>query len=134
MPEQYPSSVPNVSPARGMAVFKLSDDRMSLHYSLTVANLHDTLQAHIHVAPPGVNGPVVAFLYPSGPPPVLIPGRFSGNLMSGTITAEDLRGPLAGMSLDALLAAIRDGNAYVNAHTVQFPGGEIRGQIAAHGR
>jgi hypothetical protein len=116
-----------------MAVFKLSDDRMSLHYSLTVANLHDTLQAHIHVAPPGVNGPVVAFLYPSGPPPVLIPGRFSGNLMSGTITAEDLRGPLAGMSLDALLAAIRDGNAYVNAHTVQFPGGEIRGQIAAHG-
>jgi hypothetical protein len=38
------------------------------------------------------------------------------------------------MSLDALLAAIRDGNAYVNAHTVQFPGGEIRGQIAAHGR
>jgi hypothetical protein len=38
-------------------------------------------------------------------------------------------GPLAGQSLDALLAAMRDGDTYVNVHTTQFPGGEIRGQI-----
>ena len=53
--------------------------------------------------------------------------------MTGTIRAADLRGPLAGMPLDALLAEINVGNTYVNAHTVQFPGGEIRGQIAVHG-
>jgi len=123
----------NDSLARGMAVFKLSEDGSSIDYSLSVANLHDVLQAHIHVAPPGVNGPVVVFLYPSAPPAQLIPGRFSGILMTGTITANDLRGPLAGMTLDVLLAEIRAGNTYVNAHTVQFPGGEIRGQIAVHG-
>ena len=123
----------NDSLARGLAVFNLSDDGNSLHYSLSVANLNDTLQAHIHIAPPGVNGPVVAFLYPATPPAQLIPGRFSGILMTGTITAADLRGPLLGMTIDDLMAQIRAGNAYVNAHTVQFPGGEIRGQIVTHG-
>ena len=32
-----------------------------------------------------------------------------------------------------LLDAMRAGDTYVNVHTTQFPGGEIRGQIAAHG-
>jgi hypothetical protein len=123
----------NDSLARGTAVFKLSDDGLSLHYSLSVANLDNLSQAHIHIAPAGVNGPVVAWLYPSGPPPQLIPGRTSGILATGTITASDLVGPLAGMSFEALLNAIRAGDAYVNVHTSAFPGGEIRGQIAAHG-
>ena len=101
----------------------------SLHYKLIVANLVDTLQAHIHVGPPGENGPVVAFLYPSAPPAQLIPGRFSGVLAEGEITAADLIGPLAGASLADLLDEITAGNTYVNAHTVVNPGGEIRGPI-----
>jgi hypothetical protein len=32
---------------------------------------------------------------------------------------------------DANLAGIEAGLAYINIHTVQFPGGEIRGQIVA---
>jgi hypothetical protein len=115
--------------AQGQAIFKLSEDGSSLHYKLIVADLHDTLQAHIHVGQPGSNGPVVAFLYPSAPPAQLIEGRFSGVLAEGEITAADLRGPLAGMSLDALVAEMEAGNTYVNAHTVAHPGGEIRGPI-----
>ena len=36
---------------------------------------------------------------------------------------------LAGQGVAGLMAAIRSGNAYVNVHTLQFPPGEIRGQI-----
>ncbi|MGH2603614.1 MAG: CHRD domain-containing protein [Dehalococcoidia bacterium] len=38
-------------------------------------------------------------------------------------------GSLAGQPLSALIAQIQSGNAYVNVHTTQFPGGEIRGQL-----
>jgi len=50
-------------------------------------------------------------------------------LAEGTITASDLVGPLAGQPLSALIEAMRAGNTYVNVHTVQFPAGEIAGQI-----
>jgi hypothetical protein len=115
--------------ASGNAVFQLSKDGEALHYRLIVANLEDLTQAHIHLAPPGVNGPVVAWLYPSAPPPQLIEGRSSGVLATGIITESDLVGPLAGQPLSALIDEIRAGNTYVNVHTVQFPAGEIRGQI-----
>jgi hypothetical protein len=118
-----------VTVSTGQAIFKLSPDGSSLHYKLIVANLEDTLQAHIHLAPAGTNGSVVAFLYPSGPPPQLIPGNFSGVLAEGDITAANLRGPLLGMTIDDLMANITAGNAYVNVHTSANPGGEIRGQI-----
>ena len=72
---------------------------------------------------------IVAWLYPSAPPQQLIPGRSSGTLGEGTITAADLVGPLAGQRLSDLVAAIDAGNAYVNVHTSQFPSGEVRGQV-----
>jgi hypothetical protein len=118
----------NDSLAQGQAIFHLSADGQTLSYRLIVANIENVTQAHIHAMPP-VNGPVVAWLYPSGPPATLIPGRFDGNLATGTITADDLVGPLAGQPLSALIDAIRAGDAYVNVHTLQYPPGEIRGEI-----
>jgi hypothetical protein len=32
---------------------------------------------------------------------------------------------------DALAASMLDGNAYLNVHTLDHPGGEIRGQVIA---
>ena len=115
--------------ARGQATFQLSHDGTELHYRLIVANIENVTMAHIHLAPAGVNGPVVAWLYPSAPPPELIPGRTDGVLATGTLTADDLVGPLAGQLLADLIDEIRAGNTYVNVHTSQFPPGEIRGQI-----
>lgn len=116
--------------ARGQAVFQLSPDGMSLSYRLIVANIEDVLMSHIHMAPAGQNGGVVAWLYPSGPPPQLIEGRFSGVLAEGTITADDLTGALEGMPFSALVEAMQAGNTYVNVHTTAVPSGEVRGQIA----
>jgi hypothetical protein len=115
--------------ARGQAIFQLSKDGTQLSYKLIVANIENVSMAHIHLAPAGVNGPVVAWLYPSSPPPQLIEGRFDGVLAEGVITADDLVGPLAGFTMEDLIAEIGAGNTYVNVHTSQYPAGEVRGQI-----
>lgn len=115
--------------ARGQAIFKLSRDGSELSYRLIVANLRDVLMAHIHLAPAGQNGGVVVWLYPSAPPPQLIPGRTSGVLATGVITEANLTGALAGMTIADLVDELESGNAYVNVHTQLWPGGEIRGQI-----
>ncbi|WP_404390731.1 CHRD domain-containing protein [Humibacillus xanthopallidus] len=128
----------NESKARGQAVFQLSADGTELNYRLIVANIDNVTASHIHLAPEGVNGPVVAFLYGNAPAGS---GSANGVLATGTITATDLIGPLAGTELTALITAIEAGNAYVNVHTNDgvapantgpgdFPGGEIRGQIS----
>jgi hypothetical protein len=115
--------------ARGTATFHLSKDGTELSYKLIVANIENVTQSHIHMAPAGTNGGIVVWLYPSAPPLQLIPGRTQGVLAEGEITSANVIGGLAGQGLDGLLAAIRAGNTYVNAHTSQFPPGEIRGQI-----
>lgn len=118
--------------AHGIALFRLSADGTTLEYKLVVNNLEDTQMAHIHIAPAGANGPVAVWLYPEGPPPQLIEGRFSGMLAQGTITADDVT--LEGQTFESVLEAMQTGNAYVNVHTSANPGGEIRGQLEALGQ
>jgi CHRD domain len=115
-----------VTGAQGQATFKLSADGESITYKLNVANIDDVTQAHIHVAPAGVNGPIVAFLFGLVPDPGV---DVNGRLASGSIEAADLIGPLAGHPLGDLITAIESGGAYVNVHTVAHRGGEIRGQL-----
>lgn len=118
--------------ATGQAIFKLSKDGTTLTYKVIVANIQNVTMAHIHLAPAGENGGVVAWLYPDGPPPSLIPGRSNGILARGTITADDLVGALEGAELADLIEYMASEGAYVNVHTSQYPGGEIRGQIRAN--
>ena len=122
--------VPNDSKAQGQAIFHVSDDGNQIEYKLIVANIENVTQAHIHCCAntEGAAG-IVVWLYPSGPPAQLIPGRSQGVLAEGTITSSSLVGSLAGQSLSVLLDRITSGLAYVNVHTSQFPPGEIRGQI-----
>ena len=129
------------SRARGVAIFHFDAASSSISYRLIASNIENVVASHIHVAPAGANGAVVAFL--AGP---FAPGggRTDGVLATGTITAANLIGPLAGHPLSDLLAAMRAGNTYTNVHTNDgvdgvntgpgdFPGGEIRGQIRANG-
>ena len=115
--------------AQGQAIFQLSEDGTMLHYKLIVANIENVLMAHIHMAPEGQNGGIVAWLYPAAPPPALISGRSQGVLAAGVIRASDLVGGLDGQTIQDLADEIMNGNTYVNVHTTQNPPGEIRGQI-----
>jgi hypothetical protein len=124
--------VPSVDTrAHGVGIFQLSADGSELSYRLIASNIENVMMAHIHCcADPGVNAGVVVWLYPQdGPPPQTIAGRHSGTLATGTITTEDLVGDFAELSLADLVDEIIAGNAYVNVHTTQNPGGEIRGQL-----
>lgn len=127
---------------QAQAIFRLSKDGSSLEYKLIAANIENVFMAHIHMQVPGQNGPIVVWLYPSTAP---VPGPFGagrtdGVLAEGTITAQNLVGPLTGHPLSDLVDAMSTGRAYVNLHTNDgvgavdtgagdFPGGEIRADV-----
>jgi hypothetical protein len=128
---------PRETPAFGTTKLVVEPGKDAIHYRLATGPIENAFAAHIHLGPPGVNGPIIAFLAGPFPPGG---GLSRGILGAGEITAEDLIGPLAGQPLSALLAEMRAGNTYVNVHTNDgvdppntgpgdFPGGEIRGQI-----
>jgi hypothetical protein len=125
--------VPAVSTTgTGELLASIAHDESSIDYTLTYQNLEGTTTAaaHIHLGQRGVNGGVIAFLCGGGGKPACPP--VSGSV-SGTITAADVIGPaaqgIAAGELAEMIAAMRQGVTYVNAHTDKHPGGEIRGQI-----
>jgi hypothetical protein len=119
------------SQGQAQAIFHLSEDGTELDYKLIASNIVDVTQSHIHCGLPGVNGPIVVFLYGFGP--TVSP---SGVLSQGTITqanviprADSAACPGGVSTLEDVIEKMNNGGAYVNVHTVVFPGGEIRGDI-----
>ena len=129
---------PNNSEALGQATFRLNAAGTALSYDLVSQKISNIVQAHIHIAPEGVNGPIVQFLFgvvPSGGGP-----QVDDVVARGTIDGSGFTNTLQGRPFSDLIAAIEAGNAYVNVHTNDgvapntnqpgdIPGGEIRGQI-----
>jgi hypothetical protein len=130
----------------GTATFDLNDAMTAMTFSATIFNIDTTgsqtadvndnlVAAHIHAGPlvtPTTNGPVVWGFFGSPfndnnpndavvtPFSTGVGGTFSGkwDLPEGNNT-----------TLDAQLGNILSGRSYINFHTVQFGGGEIRGAI-----
>ena len=81
-------------------------------WDLTVANIATPTRAHIHRAPPLVNGGIVVDFFNSTP-----------SSLSGCTTDP--------LSRDLLRDIIQNPqNYYVNVHNAAFPGGAIRGQMS----
>lgn len=119
---------------------RISNDGSQIQYELTYDGMTDSpTQAHIHFGQKSVNGGISVFLCSNlGNGPVgtqACPAQ--PGVITGTITAADVIGPtgqgIAAGELAELVSAIRAGAAYVNVHTVAFPGGEIRSQLGGHG-
>jgi hypothetical protein len=80
----------------------------SVSGSVTTMGVEGTM-AHIHLAAPGANGPVIVPM---------------------AKTADGVWSVPAGAKLtDAQFQSFKDGNLYVNVHSAANRGGEIRGQL-----
>jgi hypothetical protein len=133
----------------GTALFRFNDAQTTLTMTAAINNIDvgnnqtpgDTndnlLNAHIHAGPsvaPGVNGPVVwgffgAPFNDNNPNDTIVTLHPSG--VGGTFTGKWDAPEGNGTTLAAQLANLRAGRAYINFHTVQFTGGEIRGNFPA---
>lgn len=137
-----------VSGATGSFRATLSEDETSFTYELDYADFEGNVtQSHIHLAQPFASGGISVWLCKTGlvtvpanvpaDTPVCGAAGGEGPEAVGTISAEDVVGP-TGQAVPVaafadLLAAIRNGNAYVNVHSQSAPGGEVRGQIKPGG-
>jgi CHRD domain len=123
------------SAGQGTLTLHLNRQQQSLTYTLTYSNLGSQVtQAHIHFGKVHVAGGIMVFLCSNlvNPPAATPPCPTSGPVM-GMLTAGSVVGPAAQNitpgDFDALAAALLSDTAYGNVHTIQFPAGEIRGQI-----
>jgi hypothetical protein len=103
----------NATTGSGYGTVTLNDAMTSFDVDLTWTGLTGNAMAgHIHgPAPVGVNAPVIF-------PFAITPG-VSGHFV-GTFAISALQ-----------LGYLQGGLLYMNLHTAQFPGGEIRGQLTA---
>ena len=114
---------PVATGATGAATFQLGAQGTGLQFELVVENLTDAVAAHIHCAPIGMTGPFGVTLF-NGPPTTV-----NGILAQGTIDSPDANNSCGWADLAAVVTTMQSGDTYVNVHTIQNPGGEIRGQI-----
>ncbi len=100
-----------ITDASGIAIFNLSKTGMMVNYNVVVSGLSGPITgAHLHLAPAGQNGSVV----------VNLTNDVNGNVISGQFDPTSVTG-----LVDDMLA----GNIYINVHTAENQGGEIRGQL-----
>ncbi len=117
-PEQ--EVAPVTSKGEGEAEFTLR--RNKVRFKLEWEDLtSDVIFAHIHCNVAGVNGPVGVTLVHEM--------MDSDGRVRGSFTGPDAGNACMWDSLGDVLRAMASGRAYVNVHTVNFPSGEIRGQV-----
>ncbi len=125
------------TPATGVADFTLQNDVLS--WTIDLTNITNVTAAHIHIGGPEDPGGILLPLTPgtSG----VNNTRITGSIARSAFTAPG--SPNQNVTFDNLLTLMRTGGSYVNIHTNlttndptnnsgpgDFPGGEIRGQIA----
>jgi hypothetical protein len=110
------AEVPPADPdASGSASIILNQGLSTVCFDLNWENVDGTVfAAHIHLAPAGMNGPIVVPLFA---------GSFAGT--------DSVSGCVEDVDRDLIKAIRQDPPAYyVNVHsTPDFPGGAIRGQL-----
>jgi hypothetical protein len=132
----FQESPPKLSPSTGR--FQATVTGSTLSYTLTYSKLSSpAFMAHIHFGQPAVNGGIFLWLCgsaakpgPAGTPTCPPDG---GTVSRSGVTAADIQAVsdqnLSAGDFAGALSIIASGDAYVNVHTILFPGGEIRGLV-----
>jgi len=127
----------------GNGTLRLDFDHKTITYTLTFAELTSAAtQAHIHFGKVHVAGGIMAWLCQSATKPSPTSGTptcpagggtVTGTLNPASVVAISGQNVTAG-DFDALSDALTSNTAYANVHTVNFPAGEIRGQVRGANR
>ncbi len=108
----------------GVGDARFESDETSVEFELKWDDLSSpAFAAHIHCGGPEAAGPVGVTLFAA---PMGTEGE-----VQGSFTTPDPGNACGWEDLAGVLEAMAAGDAYVNVHTTQHRGGEIRGQIAA---
>jgi hypothetical protein len=129
--EEVPAVVTDTS---GRAEIKFSQDLSTAEFVLRVSDGRRLTQAHIHCAPAGFNGPIVAFLAGFHELGWDVDGKWidnatlaDDNIIFGATPTATCQHTIE--TLADLAEAISDGDAYVNVHSDLNRAGEVRGQL-----
>jgi hypothetical protein len=134
--------VPALStPGTGEFRARIDTKDSEIRYELSYADTESVVtQAHIHFENATNNGPIVVFLCtnlgngPAGTQACpAAPATVTGTIRAADVGAGGAAQGIAAGELAELVAAIRAGATYVNVHTVDRPGGEIRAQLGTKG-
>jgi Cu/Zn superoxide dismutase len=108
----------------GVGEAEFESDGTSVVFELEWDDLSSpAFAAHIHCGGREEAGPVGVTLFAGA--------METEGEVQGTFTAPDRGNACGWEDLGDVLDAMAAGDAYVNVHTTQHPGGEIRGQVAA---
>ncbi|MBS1706272.1 MAG: CHRD domain-containing protein [Armatimonadetes bacterium] len=112
------------SQAYGSGSYNLDSTSMMVTGSVAITGLSSTqvTAMHIHLAPVGVNGPVIFDIMGNSAGVVNLSNGFV-MAFSAMLTSDS--NFTAAQKLNAMVM----GDTYINVHTASFPGGEIRGQV-----
>lgn len=115
----------------GHALLDYSSAMNDITYTLDFQNLgSDAIMSHIHFGLPGVTGPILLWFFPASltPTPTATSGHYTGTWTPADLTAQSQDPGVT--TFTQLIAALNAGEVYVNVHSVNYPMGEIRGQLA----
>ena len=120
----------------GTLDLKLDLNSQTLTFTLKFENLSSAVtQSHIHFGKVHTPGGVLVFFCSNlaSAPAGTQPCPANGGTVTGTLTAANLLAVpgqnVPANDFTAIVDALLTDSAYVNVHTVNFPAGEIRGQL-----
>ena len=111
---------------RGEIDIHFAEDYSSATLRFDLEDGERITQAHFHCGDEGTNGPIVIFLAGFHDRGWDIDGRWLDHV---TITDQNIVNDTCGTTLRDIADGMRDGHIYVNAHSVEFPSGVVRGQM-----
>ncbi len=135
-PGSYGTAIFQLDATVPVMVFNAIVNNIDVSGSQTAGTGDNLVAAHIHAGPsvaPGVNGPVVWGFFGTpfndNTPDDHVVSPLGSSLVGGFFSGKWDAPEGNNTTLSAQLSNIQNGRAYINFHTTQFGGGEIRGNF-----